>query len=169
MTPDFGQTTNTESIADHQYRMAIITMLTKSSVDKSVCVKMALIHDMAEAIVGDITPFDPMTKTEKSRREYAAIQYMAKLVQPYNSEAAAEIVNLWNQYENCSSAEARLVKDVDKFELMLQSFEYEKKYNFSEDLSQFYGVRVQIKTEEVGQWADDLISKRNKLEKEIRG
>ena len=33
------------------------------------CVKMALVHDMAECIVGDLTPHDNVSKEEKHRRE----------------------------------------------------------------------------------------------------
>ena len=33
------------------------------------CMKLALIHDMAECIVGDITPHDNVDKEEKHRRE----------------------------------------------------------------------------------------------------
>lgn len=49
-----------ESIADHMYRMGIITMLcpNDAGINKDRCVKMALIHDVAEALVGDITPPD---------------------------------------------------------------------------------------------------------------
>ncbi|QNP96808.1 HD domain-domain-containing protein [Yarrowia lipolytica] len=149
-----------ESIADHQYRMSIIAMLSLSPVNQNTCVKMALVHDMAEAIVGDITPFDDMTKAEKSRREHSSIIYMAALVEKYNPVAAKEIVDLWNQYENCSTDEARLVKDIDKFELMLQTYEYEKQHKFAEDLSQFYTLRGVIKTEEIGKLADELLRKR---------
>ena len=43
--------------------MGIISMLTKNpEVDTSKCVKMALVHDMAESVVGDITPDDPVSK-----------------------------------------------------------------------------------------------------------
>lgn len=53
-----------ESIADHMYRMSIITMLCppEENIDKDRCVKLALIHDMAEALVGDITPPDRVPK-----------------------------------------------------------------------------------------------------------
>ena len=33
------------------------------------CIKLALVHDMAECIVGDIAPSDNISKTEKHRRE----------------------------------------------------------------------------------------------------
>jgi len=33
------------------------------------CMKLALVHDLAECIVGDIAPADNVSKTEKHRRE----------------------------------------------------------------------------------------------------
>lgn len=48
-----------ESIADHMYRMALMGLIaTSTSLDTSKLVKMAIVHDIAEAIVGDITPHD---------------------------------------------------------------------------------------------------------------
>lgn len=46
------------------YRMGIICMLApkEEGLDSGRCVKMALVHDMAEALVGDITPVDGVTK-----------------------------------------------------------------------------------------------------------
>lgn len=35
------------------------------------CIKLALVHDMAECIVGDIAPSDNISKAEKHRREEA--------------------------------------------------------------------------------------------------
>ena len=47
-----------ESVADHSYRMAMLCMAFSkfAEVDVSKCVKMALMHDLAEAVVGDIAP-----------------------------------------------------------------------------------------------------------------
>lgn len=36
------------------------------------CIKLALVHDMAECIVGDIAPSDNISKAEKHRREEAS-------------------------------------------------------------------------------------------------
>ncbi|KAJ2790160.1 hypothetical protein H4R20_007059, partial [Coemansia guatemalensis] len=48
-----------ESIADHMYRMGIMAMLIDdASIDRSKCVKMSIVHDLAEALIGDITPYD---------------------------------------------------------------------------------------------------------------
>ena len=99
MDPFIGDelTTFTQcSISDHMYRMAILSMLTTDQsldVSKLVCfllllepkrtqasasilfpnrgrcVMMALVHDLAEAQVGDITPYENFTKEEKHRLE----------------------------------------------------------------------------------------------------
>jgi putative hydrolase of HD superfamily len=61
-----------ESIADHMYRMGIITMLCppETGIDRDRCVKLALIHDMAEALVGDITPPDNVPKGRPGQTNY---------------------------------------------------------------------------------------------------
>ena len=51
-------------------------------VDGAKCVKMALVHDIAEAIVGDLTPHDPVTPAEKHARESAAVEKMQVMLGP---------------------------------------------------------------------------------------
>lgn len=135
-----------------------------SKLDTGRCVKLALVHDMAEAIVGDITPNDAsVTKAEKHRRELETMVYLTgpSLLGGFNKTAATEIMNLWQEYENISSPEARFVKDVDKLELILQTIEYEKEFRGKKDLEQFLGVRKQIKSPEVAAWADAAINVRH--------
>lgn len=165
------QIKNPESISDHMYRMGIIAMLSNNKdIDLAKCVRIALVHDIAEAIVGDITPEDPMTKEEKHSRELRTIEYLSNdILKPFNESAAKELYDLWNEYENVSTPEARFVKDVDKFELMVQTFEYEQQNGGEKNLEIFMNSRSQIKTEEVSQWADAYLELRkeywNSLEK----
>lgn len=60
-----------ESIADHMYRMAILSLLSEEDqeLDVGKCVQLAVVHDLAEATVGDITPFDGITKAQKQKLE----------------------------------------------------------------------------------------------------
>lgn len=144
-----------ESISDHMYRMGIISMLTSDQgLDTGRCVKMALVHDMAESLVGDITPVDPISKEEKHRREEDTMKYLAfEVLGDVNKQAGQEIWDLWQEYEGVSTKEARFVKDVDKFELLAQTLEYEQDYP-EKDLTEFLSVRKQVKSEEVSDWAD---------------
>lgn len=165
---DYGLT-KCESISDHMYRMGIISMLIKNKeVNKDQCVKIALIHDMAESLVGDITPVDPIGKEEKHRREWETIKYISeKLIKPFNEEAAEEIKSLWLSYEHISTLEARYVKDIDKYELLVQCFEYEKQHNGKVNFQAFFQAVDWVKTEEVKGWVNDLVVRRDKYFKTL--
>ena len=89
---------------------------------------MAIVHDLAEAIVGDIAPSANMPKEEKHEKERQAMQDMVALLN--NSTAAQEIQTLWLEYEEGSTSEALFIKDVDKFEMIVQAYEYEKSMSF---------------------------------------
>lgn len=150
------QLPNPESISDHMYRMAIITMLTAdNTLNIGHCMRIALCHDMAEALVGDITPYQGVSKEEKHYREQTAMEYLRDLIKKFNPDAAEQIYNAWVEYETVSSPEAKLVKDIDKFELLCQSDEYQRQYP-NLDLSDFKGVRDLIKLPEVQGWAEGL-------------
>lgn len=59
-----------ESVADHMYRMSMMAFLiTDPLVNKDKLQKICLVHDLAESIVGDITPYDGITKEEKRKLE----------------------------------------------------------------------------------------------------
>lgn len=115
-----------ESISDHMYRMAVLAMLCPSTdVDIGKCVQLALIHDLAEAEVGDLTPLDNVPKAEKVEREKQAIEYFVHDLLG-DSPAGKRILDLWMEYEERETKESKLVKDLDRFELCLQAIEYER-------------------------------------------
>ena len=155
-----------ESISDHMYRMSIITMLCPPALSKRLdiprCTKMALIHDMAESLVGDITPVDGVTKDEKSRRETETMDYIcSSLLGSVDGGAQAkEIRGIWQEYEDNQTPEAHFVHDVDKMELLLQMVEYERSHEGRIDLGEFSWVATRIVLPEVQQWAAELLRER---------
>ncbi|MCJ1244985.1 hypothetical protein MMC30_002186 [Trapelia coarctata] len=157
-----------ESISDHMYRMSIITMLAPKSLSSRLdiprCTKMALIHDMAESIVGDITPFDGVSKEEKCRRETEAMDYLTKhllgAVGNGGEKAGMGFQEVWQEYEDNKTLEANFVHDVDKLELILQMVEYEKKHQGGLDLGEFSRVAERIELAEVKEWCVELLRER---------
>lgn len=120
----------TESIADHMYRMSImVCMIQDDSLDKFKAVKMALVHDMAEALVGDITPDCGIPEEEKNRLETEAMDTIRKILgnNPFGNEAQ----QLWQEYAADITIEAKLVKDVDKAELILKAIKNENMYGIN--------------------------------------
>eukprot|EP00058_Branchiostoma_floridae_P015962 XP_002601450.1 hypothetical protein BRAFLDRAFT_245862 [Branchiostoma floridae] len=128
---------NVESVADHMYRMAIMAFLLdgEGGLNRDKCIKIALVHDMAESIVGDIAPADGISKEEKHRQEKEAMLHLSGLV---GGEVGKELYSLWEEYEMESTAEAKAVKDLDKFDMVLQAFEYETLQNRPGQLQDFF-------------------------------
>lgn len=92
--------------------------------DRVKCMKLALIHDLAEAIVGDITPYCGVDKEEKRRREEEAMGEISSLLPKFSGD---EILKLFHEYESQATPEALWVKDCDRYDMVQQAFEYEKR------------------------------------------
>eukprot|EP00501_MAST-03F_sp_TOSAG23-6_P001238 GSMAST32.ASY1.ANO1.1284.1 assembled CDS len=156
-----------ESVADHMYRMALLAFALNEkdekgeSVNIEKCVLIALVHDIAEAVVGDITPFDGISKEEKHRREKITIEKIEKMcVVHLNFKFGGRIAKLWWEYELKASAEGLLVKDIDKFEMCLQANEYEELHGIK--LENFFeSVRGKIVNDKIKSWFDTLENKRH--------
>lgn len=131
---------------------------------------MALVHDMAECLVGDITPLNTdITKTEKARREEATMLYITGPLlgsipggghggSSSRGAAAGRMMELFREYEENETLEARFVHDVDKLEMVLQTIEYER--DLGRDLDEFYHVLGRITLPEMREWAEVLIQER---------
>lgn len=96
--------------------------------DGSLAAAIAVVHDLAEASVGDITPRDGVPSAMKEELERDALDGMCLRLAdggPGLAEAAASVRAMWGAYAAAASPEARLVKDCDKIEMCLQALEYE--------------------------------------------
>lgn len=121
-----------ESVADHSMRTAFLALtLCPPEVDRSKAVMMALIHDLAESNVGDITPLDGVTLEDKYARENAAWTQISE------SLGNEELQNMWKEMEEGKTNEAKFVYQLDKLEMLIQAEEYEN-LQPELDLSQFF-------------------------------
>lgn len=155
---------NPESVAEHSFRTAVLAMVVVDEfglkVNKEKLLKMALIHDLAESVTGDLTPYKLVGKKEKARLEKAlhginsnsldadefgkywdglaektrekkfflekkAMQKLASKL-----KCGKELLSVWNEYEERKTPEAKLLKQLDVFEMVLQALEYEKQHSF---------------------------------------
>jgi putative hydrolase of HD superfamily len=166
-----------ESISDHMYRMALAALLLLPDDGdappdyRTRAALIALVHDVGEAITGDIVPHDPMGRAEKLRREEEAMRDLHDLVtrattpasSSPSSPSSALLLSLYNEYESQSTAEGRAVKDLDKFEMVLQAYEYEVA-NPGLDLSPFFeSVRGKLRGDRVREWMGELERRREEL------
>lgn len=113
--------TQSESVADHTYRTTILSMILADieSLDTLKILRMSLLHDLPEAIIGDLTPLQK-TKETKEKEEDAMYQILDTI-----PEIQMKLyLSTWNEYKEGKTKEAKLVQQIDKIEMALQAKEY---------------------------------------------
>jgi putative hydrolase of HD superfamily len=109
-----------ESTAAHTWRLCLMALVLArefAEVDIGRLLKICIVHDLGEAIHGDIPAIHQDASAPKAAQER---QDLLTLVQPLPSEIQAEIVALWDEYEAAATPEAQVAKALDKLETLLQ-------------------------------------------------
>lgn len=117
-----------ESVAEHSWRLALSVLFSSKYLDRELdlekALKMALLHDIAEVITGDVPYFlareGSPEKQLKREQEKSAI---AHIVQGLDEPVREELLGLWEEYEANQSYEARVVRALDKIEAQIQQNE----------------------------------------------
>jgi putative hydrolase of HD superfamily len=123
-----------ESVADHTFRTAFLCMLyaDMEALDPLKLVRMALIHDLPEAVIGDLTP--PQKTAETKEKEETAINQILSLLPKKQRET---YLAAWKEYWEGKTKEAKAVRQLEKIEMALQAKEYEKMGTASKSLERF--------------------------------
>jgi 5'-deoxynucleotidase YfbR-like HD superfamily hydrolase len=115
-----------ESVAEHTWRLCLMALVLRPEfpdVDFAKLVKICVIHDLGEAIHGDVPApeqarrvalGDVAGKAADERRD------LLELLAPLPAAIRDEITGLWDEYEAAESPEARLAKGLDKLETIMQ-------------------------------------------------
>jgi putative hydrolase of HD superfamily len=128
-----------ESVAEHTWRLCVMAMLLydgAEGVDLARLLKMCLIHDLGEAIGGDIPAPAQASGPSKAGQERTDLLH---LVDPLPRPMQREIIALWDEYEAASSPEARLAKGLDKLETILQHTQGKNPADFDYAFNLAYG------------------------------
>jgi len=127
---------NPESVAEHSYSTSVMSMIISDleGLNSEKIIKMALLHDLAESVIGDITP-DQITKNEKINKENLA---MKQILKNLPNKIAEPYFEIWNEYQENSSQEAKLIHDIDKLEMVFQAKFYQNNGISKEKLQTFF-------------------------------
>lgn len=109
-----------ESTAEHSWRLCLMAMAFEeelAGLDVLKVLKLCVVHDLGEAIHGDIPAVSQGAHPDKSERERADL---LTLMAPLDDKLRGELLALWDEYENAASPEAKAVKALDKLETILQ-------------------------------------------------
>jgi len=129
----------TESVADHSWRLTLLAMTFSDQlpdVDLLRLLKICVLHDLGEAIDGDIPAPEQDTVAPKSDKERNDFLY---LITPLPDLLKSEFLSLWDEYEDGVSDEAKVAKALDKVETILQHNQGANPENFDYAFNLGYG------------------------------
>ncbi|MEC7220499.1 MAG: HD domain-containing protein [SAR324 cluster bacterium] len=147
-----------ESVAEHTWRLCLLVMALAPEfpeVDAHRLMKICLIHDLGEALQGDIpAPLqDPNVDKSKSERED-----LLELLSPLPELQRSEILELWEEYEQAATLEAKLAKAFDKLETLLQHTQGQNPPDFDYAFNLDYGrkyTELNAQTRQLRAWIDE--------------
>jgi putative hydrolase of HD superfamily len=128
-----------ESVAEHTWRLALMAMVLygrEPEVNVARLLQMCLIHDLGEAIGGDVPAPLQAGLVSKSAREREDLE---ALLGPLPETSRRDILALWDEYEAAATVEARLAKGLDKLETILQHTQGRNPSDFDYDFNLGYG------------------------------
>ena len=115
-----------ESTAEHCWRLALMVMLVapylQQTFDVDKAIKMALLHDIVEAEVGDIPVFD-ITEDIKKKKYLAECAAINNIKATLNNTVGDQFYTVWMEFEDNITYEAKVVNALDKLECKLQHVE----------------------------------------------
>jgi putative hydrolases of HD superfamily len=114
-----------ESVAEHTWRVSLMAILIQPYLTKKVntsrLLKMIIIHDLVEAEAGDIPAFDTMDNhAAKEKKTLNEIKSIEKIRDTLGDPLGNELYNLWFEFENKETYEAKVANALDKLEVQIQ-------------------------------------------------
>lgn len=143
-----------ESVGDHSFAVALLGMLIAKKyfpeLDTVKIIKMSLVHELGEIDSGDLTPFDKISKEERYAKEKAGIEKIF-----FRFPEGEEYLELWEEFEENKTPEAKFVKQIDQLEKAMQAAVYAKQYG--KNLDEFIdSARARIEDKKLLDLLDNL-------------
>lgn len=109
-----------ESVAAHSWGTALLVLsLLPDDLDRERALAYAVLHDLPEVRVGDLTPADGVAKADKARREHEAMAALCAAL-----PRGAALLATWEAYEAQADPEARFVRQCDRLDMAVQAVAY---------------------------------------------
>lgn len=127
---------NPESVADHTFAMCAVAMLFGDMLghDTARIMRMVILHDLAESVVGDYMPGD-VSASEKYQQEKRA---MGDILNGLPPQVRSQYLGIWNEYLENNTAVAQFVHRIDKLEMAMQAGNYARQGYDRELLAPFF-------------------------------
>lgn len=153
-----------ESTAEHSFSLAMsvlcLSSFSNNEIDVIKTMKMALFHDLAEALLGDTFHYDKEKPTEGKMSESEALQKM--LLPIRDTQLSQEILGLWKEFENGSGPEAVFLRGLDRFLPMYHNYKTKGhswvKYGVSKDMALTKNAHIKLSSDLIWNYTQNMLS-----------
>ncbi|OGY23725.1 MAG: hypothetical protein A2126_01415 [Candidatus Woykebacteria bacterium GWB1_45_5] len=139
---------NPESIASHSFRTAFMSwmLLGRRRVNFEAIIVMSMVHDLSTAVIGDFTPYDKVLEASRDKKRlFETLPWLGsrrgksvltmerlqieakgldKTISFLPQQLRQKLKYLWLEYKTGTSREARLTRQIDRVEDLIQAMEY---------------------------------------------
>jgi len=159
-----------ESTAEHSFSLAmsvlVLAQFSEQPIDIVKTLKMALFHDLAEAILGDTFHYnkDSATSNEPQLTEEEALH---KLLTPIvDTELAYEILSLWKEFEFSKTPEAVFLRGLDRFLPMYHNYKTQGhswvKHGITQEMALSKNAHIQQSSELLWKFTQNMLNESKK-------
>jgi len=111
-----------ESVAAHSWGLSFLVLNTlPKELNLERALQYAVLHDLGESIVGDFTPADQISSSEKRALETDAMKQICQ-----GLARGDALLSMWEDYEDQIDPEARFVRELDRLDMAIQAAWYAK-------------------------------------------
>lgn len=111
-----------ENDAEHSWHLAMMAIVlsdySNTNIDVLKVIKMVLIHDIVEIDAGDTFIYDLNKNHNNTEEELKAAERIFGLLP---EKQAAEFIEIWKEFEDGFTDEAKFAKSMDRLEPLLQN------------------------------------------------
>ena len=141
----YSSTGRRESAAEHSWRLGLMALVLAPwfpEVDRARLLGICLVHDLGEAVSGDVPAPEQARRLEEDPNAHKATaerRDLVTLLDPLPASSRSELLALWDEYEAAATPEARLAKALDKLETILQHIQGDNPADFDYRFNLEYG------------------------------
>jgi len=117
-------TTRNENDAEHSWHLAVMAILlseyaAEKKLDILRVIKIALIHDLVEIYADDTFCYDEKANEDKDEREQKSADRLFNILP---KDQAKEIFELWREFEDLKTPEARFAACLDRLQPLILNY-----------------------------------------------
>lgn len=153
-----------ENDAEHSWHLAMMAIILHKQANQDIdlfkVIKMLLVHDLVEIDAGDTFAYDTKGQMDKYEREIQAAKRLFGLLP---EEQGNELMELWIEFENKESDEAKFAASLDRLQPLIHNHLNQgdtwRKYNITSDQVLNRNREIANGSESLWEYAEHIINK----------